>query len=372
MLSKLTPARAPAPAPVSLDEAILKSKRQLLEVFDGISDPILIISRDFKIMRLNKMALALLDGSKSFNDCIGLYCYSALHGRSDVCDVCPVAEVFTSGNPILEPRLVTYEKTKRAFDVSVFPLKDGSGKIYAAVKYFKDITHTMQLEAQLYEAERSRFLGSIAVGLAHEIRNPLAVINSTAQFLKSEFAGDQEISDGMEVIIRNADQANNVMGDFLSFARPKETTVELVDLEHVLDDGLRLIKKQLEARKVRLEKEIDGEIPRLRINRQNFIQAYINFLLNAAETMSSGGDIHVKAELIKPENIVHITIRDTGHGFSPEVVTRLFKPFLRSKGGVASLRLPIAEEIIKTHGGRVEFQSEVGKGSTAVIKLPVV
>lgn len=374
LFSTRVPAKAPASAPISLDDAILNSKRQLLEVFDGIVDPIMIISQDFKILRLNMAALLLIDGKKSFNDCIGLYCYNVLHEKNEICDKCPVAEVFANGRPILEPRLVEYIRNdvKMAFDVSIFPLKDSNGKTYAAAKYFKDVTHTMQLEADLYEVERSRFMGSMAVGLAHEIRNPLAVISSIAQFLKSEFPEDMEIFDGMEVILRNTDQANNVIGDFLNFAKPKDTAIELINIEHLLEMGYRLIKKQLETRKINVKRKVGRDIPKLRTNQQNFVQAYINFLLTAADTMPNGGDIHVETELIKPENAVRITIKDTGHGFSPEVVNRLFKPFLRAKGGIASLRLPIAEEIIKTHGGKVDFQSVEGKGSTAVIKLPVV
>ena len=372
LFSRLVFAKAPASAQISIDDAILNSKRQLLEVFDGITDPILIIAQDFKILRLNMAALSLFDGNKSFNDCIGLYCYDALHGRDDVCDKCQVAEVFSNGRPILEPRLVEYVTNgdKMSFDVSVFPLSDGSGRVYAAAKYFKDITHTMRLEAELYEAERTRLLGSVAVGLAHEIRNPLAIISSTAQFIKSEFLGDSEIFEGMETIIRNTDQADNVIRDLLEFSKPKDTAVELIDIERLLESGLRLVKKQLDGQKIKLKKKFEGNIPKLRINGQSFVQAFMNFLLNAADKMPDGGDISVEAS--KVGNSVQIIIKDTGLGFSPEVAARIFKPFLRTRGGTESLRLPIASDIIRTFGGTTDFQSEEGAGSTAIIKLPMV
>lgn len=372
LFSTRVPAKAPAPAPVSLEEAILNSKRQLLEVFDGIEDPILITGSDYKILRLNKAALSMLDGRKTYSDHIGRYCYEVLHRKSSICNDCRVVDIFSTGKRSPEPSIVERVKDGAVltFDVSSFPLKDSKGSVYAVVQYYKDVTHTKKLEAELYDAERSRLLGSVAVGLAHEIRNPLAIISSTAQLIKSEFSGDSEIFEGMETIIRHTDQANNVIGDLLEFSKPKDTTVELIDIERLLESGLRLVKKQLDGQKIKLRKKFDGNIPKLRINGQGFIQAFVSFLLNAADKISDGGDINV--EVLRAGNSVQIIIKDTGLGFSPEVTARIFKPFLRARGGTESLRLPIASDIIRTFGGTVDFQSKEGAGSTAIIKLPLV
>lgn len=365
----------PRPASISLDRAILDSKRQLLEIFDCIQDPILIVSRDFRILRLNRAMLSLL-GQKfaAYNDVIGLECFKVLHGRSSACDHCPVGNMFESTSVVQNPNLVEFVigDAKMTFDVTVFPLRNNAGRIYAAVKYFRDVTQTIRLQAELYEKERSQVLGSLAVGLAHEIRNPLAVVSSTAQYVRSEFPGNGEVIENMELIIRNADQANSVLNDLLNFARPKETIQELVNIPEMLDEGIKLTRGQLGKQKIRVMKKVEDGLPAILANRHNFIQAYVNVLLSAADRMPHGGTIHVDAALEKDGRAISLMVKDTGHDLSPEVVSRIFKPFFRSRDGGGGLKLPVAEDIIRSHGGEMTFQSEEGAGSTVVMSLPLL
>ena len=359
----------------TISRAILNSKRQLLEIFDCIHDPILIVSRDFKILRLNKAMLTLLNGKfKSYNDVIGLDCFSVLHCRDSICDQCLVEDVFTgrSKREGLQSQVSEFEigGARKTFDISVFPLAGKDGRVYAAVKYLRDVTQLTRLQTELYEAERSHVLGSLAVGLAHEIRNPLAVISSTAQFMKSEMA-DGDDAENVELIIRNSDQANSVISDLLKFAKPKDATYEVVAIEQVLEEGARLVKERLSKNKIRLIKKIGKDVPHFDVNRHNFLQAYVNILLSAADTMQGGGKIHVEIVAMEEDKRLKVIIRDTGHGFSPEVAARAFKPFFRTRGGPPGLKLPIAGDIIKSLGGTVSFESKEDEGSTVVISLPM-
>lgn len=365
----------PRPASISLDEAILNSKRQLLEIFDCIQDPILIVSRDFRILRLNRAMMSLF-GQKyaTYNDVIGRSCFNAIHGRSSICDHCPVGDMFECTSAVQNPDLVEFVvgDAKMTFEVTVFPLRNNAGKIYAAVKYFRDVTQTIRLQAELYEKERSQVLGSLAVGLAHEIRNPLAVVSSTAQYVRSEFPDNGEVIENMELIIRNVDQANSVLNDLLNFARPKETTQELVRIPEILDEGMKLIKGQLGKKKIRVIKNVGDGLPAILVNRHNFVQAYVNVLLSAVDRMPQGGTIRVDVTLEKDGRAISLMVKDTGHGLSPEVVSRIFKPFFRSRDGGGGLKLPVAEDIIRSHGGEMTFQSEEGAGSTVVMSLPLL
>lgn len=356
---------------ITLDEAILRSKRQLLEIFDGITDPILMVDRNFRIMRLNKAMLELLDGSRTYNDYIGKYCYEVLHEKQKLCSECPIAELFTS-DKLPTPRLfeAVHGGEKKKFNVSVFPLKDKAGDIYAAVKYFKDITYLVQLETELFDAERSRVLGSIALGLAHEIRNPLAIISSVAQYLQKDCKGNANVCESMETIIRNAEGANNVIADLLNFARPIEKKIEVVGLQNILDDGLRLLKNKFSAQKIKVEKKYDMTLPKIWIDRSNFTQAFVNIVLNAVDSMTAGGTITIETR--GEDSHVRILVSDTGKGYPPEVIDRLLKPFFRSKGGPVDLRLPIAEDIIKSHGGSIELRNNEKTGATATVRIPLI
>lgn len=355
----------------SLDENILTSKRQLLEIFDGITDPILIVDCSFRILRLNKAMLLILDEAKTYNEFIGRYCYNVLHKKKDVCDYCPVANLFIGGEISQKKQTVDFVRGGKGkkFDVFVFPLRDNKGRVYAAVKYFKDVTYLVQLETELYDAERSRILGTVALGLAHELRNPLAVISSVAQYLQKEHP-DNEIGNSMETIIRNADVANNVIADLLNFARPKERKIEVVDLDCVLENGLRLIKDKLASQKIKVHRKFDKTIQKTWLDCSSFTQAFINFLLNAVDSMPAGGELYIETK--REDDHVRIMISDTGKGYPPEIIDRIFKPFSRSKGGPVDLRLPIAEDIIKSHGGSVELYNNEDSGATAAIRIPIV
>lgn len=356
---------------LSLDENILNSKRQLLEIFDGITDPILIVDRHLKILRFNRAMLELLDGSKTYNDYIGSYYHEVLHEKQKLCSERPIEELFTEGAPPSQ-RLFEFNRggERRKFNVSVFLLKDKSGGVYAAVKYFKDVTYLAQLEAELYDAEKSRVLGSLALGLAHEIRNPLAIISSVAQYLQKDCGDNVDVRESMEIIIRNAETANNVIADLLNFARPKEKKIEISRLESVLDDGLRLLKNKLSSQKIRVEKKYDKTLPKVRLDRSIFTQAFVNIVLNAIDSMSAGGTITVETK--SEDGHVRIAVSDTGKGYPPEVMDRLLKLFFRSKGGPVDLRLPIAEDIIKSHGGSVELHNNEEAGATTTIRIPLM
>lgn len=376
LLSKLVTARAMAPTfaqgQITLDEIILASKRQLLEIFDGITDPILIVDRNFRILRLNKAMLSFLDGDKTYTDYIGRHCYEVLHEKQDPCNgECPIAELFTTGK-LPTQRLFEHIRghEKRTFSVSVFPLKDKTDNIYATVKYFKDITYLIQLEAELHDMERSRVLGSIALGLAHEIRNPLAIISSVAQYLQKDVSDNNDICRSMETIIRNAEAANNVIADLLNFARPKEKKIEVVCLDSVLDEGLRLLKNKLSMQMIKVEKRYDRALPKMWLDRSNFIHAFINIVLNAVDSMAVGGTITIETK--GKTGHVYIAISDTGRGYPPEVIDRMLKPFFRSKGGPVDLRLPIAEDIIKSYGGSIDLRNNREVGATATIHVPLI
>lgn len=352
-----------------LDARILGSKRQLLEVFDGITDPIMIVDCGHRILRLNRAMRSLLDETKPYTEFIGRYCHEVFHDKEEACDHCPVTDLVMSGGAILKRQMVDFirdDKMKK-FDVSVFPLKDDTGKVYAAVKYLKDVTYLAQLEMEMYDAERSKVLGSIALGLAHELRNPLAVISSEAQYLKKENP-DFDTGKVMEKIIRNVEVANGVIADLLNFAKHKEQKIEVVDLNVMLENALRLVRDKLANQKIRVLKKTSAQ--EVWLDKSSFTHALVNFLLTSIEAMPGGGELRV--ETIRDDGHIRIMVSDTGKGYPPEIIDRMLSPFYRSRTGPVDLRLPIAEDIIKSHGGSVELCNNKDSGATITIHIPCV
>lgn len=352
-----------------MDEKILNSKRQLLEVFDGITDPIMIVDCGHRILRLNQAMLLLLDETKPYTEFIGRRCHDVLQGKKDACDNCPVSDMFVGGEATQKRQMIDIvrnDKLKK-FDVTVFPLRDDAGKAYAAVKYFKDVTCLAQLEMEMYDAERSKVLGAIALGLAHELRNPLAVISSEAQYLKKE-SSDSEIGEVMEKIIRNVEVADGVIADLLNFAKHKEQKIEVADLSVVLENALRLVRDKLASQRIRVQKKMSSQ--EVWLDKSSFTHALVNFLLTAIDAMPGGGELCV--ETIRDDGYIRIMVSDTGSGYPPEIIDRMLSPFSRSRTGPVDLKLPIAEDIIKSHGGSVELHNNKDVGATVTIRIPTV
>lgn len=350
---------------------ILKSKERLLEVFDGIRDPIVIIGQDSRVMRLNRSMLDMLD-APTFQECIGKTCKEFFRCSESKCnDECPIKKTVAEGEAKQVYWMMDVSKSGgRLFDVLTYPLIDVSGKVHAVVMFCRDITHALKVEAELYESERVRILGSLAAGVAHEVRNPLAIISSTAQYCKTELPGDSSVQGDLDTIIKASLQANSVIGAMMDFARPRDVCFEIIPIDRILDEGLNLVKNRCKKAGIKITTSFERKLPHLKLDRQAFLQAYVNILLNSIDSMGDGGDLRVDARMSKGGRRVEIEITDTGKGVPCEIVGRVFQPFYSTKKDGIGLGLPLAEEIVRAHGGKLTFSGTEGKGAVAKITLP--
>ena len=353
---------------------VMKSRTDLITIFDGLDDPMVMIDKDFKIIRVNHAVLKAL-GEPSYQPFLGKACYYKLHGRHEPCPGCTAKRTFrrkikTSRVGLLERCMASEEHT---YQIDCHPLRDASGRVRAIAETYRDITDLRHLEGELYESERVRIMEPLAAGIAHEVRNPLAVIRSTAQYCLEEASQGRngDYIEGLRAIIKNAGLANHVITAFLGFARPQKVDFQSQPLRPILVEGLQMIRGRAKEQKARLICSIPANLPTLIIDKKRFLQAYLNFLLNALEAMPERGRIEVSAEHRRHQCHCVVVIRDTGKGVPQEMVPKLFQPFYSMKKEGVGLGLPIAEGIIRSHGGRVNFRSWEGKGSEVSIILPL-
>lgn len=354
-----------------LRQLIEKSRKELLSIFDGIEDPMVMIDKNFRIRRINEQMLATL-GAKSYREFLGKACWLKLHGRTERCSGCTADTTFNTG--FKTSRVGPLERRSQpdefSYQITCYPLKDVKGEVTGVAECYRDMTEITRVKEELYESERGRVMESFAAGIAHEVRNPLAVIQSSAQFCLSEAAVNGNLRESLEAIVKSVGVANRVVNGLLNFAKPQEVFFQRQRLKPILEEGLRLAKGRAKGQKVRVKKSI-ANLPPLILDKARFLQAYMNFLLNALDAMPQGGRLSVGAHYDRRSRRIAILIQDTGEGVPTEMVHKIFQPFYTTKKEGLGLGLPIAEGIIRSHGGQVAFKSWPGKGSEVRINLPM-
>jgi two-component system, NtrC family, sensor histidine kinase HydH len=254
------------------------------------------------------------------------------------------------------------------------------------------VTVTLQ-NSKLYERmkERARLaaIGEMAAGLAHEIRNPLGAIKGAAQLLQAAEGPAAEglaarggsappEGEALRIIVEEANRLNNVVSQFLDYARPYRGDQTLLDLCTVVRRTVALLEQEQLAARVTLTLDLAPELPQVRADAEQLRQVFLNLGLNALQAMGeAGGQLTVAARLRhgtlrgQPAEFVEASFRDTGPGIKEEDLPHLFIPFYTTKDKGTGLGLPICQRIVENHGGTIEVRSTPGEGARVTVVLPV-
>jgi len=256
---------------------------------------------------------------------------------------------------------------------SVSPLFGRHGRFSGLIITFQDVTQIRQLEETLRRSDRLAAVGRMAAGLAHEIRNPLGSMSSALQFMQERTASTTDEASLMNVVLRESDRLNGIITNFLAYARPsangfsRETT--LMDVSQALSDCLSLLRHSPEVMDFH---NFDCDLPSSPItitaNETEIKQVFWNVLQNAIQAMPGGGNLKVRLSE-SGKTFVRIEFQDTGCGINAETKRHLFEPFAYGARGMG-LGLSIVHKIVTDHGGRIDVQSAVKKGTRVTVDLP--
>ncbi len=255
--------------------------------------------------------------------------------------------------------------------ISVTPLKVIMKKIFS---YFypgsQDVFTSLYAFDERLEREKSMMLEEMAPVLAHEIKNPLGSIKGAAQYLATEI-DNEENKQILNVIIEETDRLNGVMSQFLNYAKPFRYEKKKQKIEPILERVFSLLKARQIMDSVTIEKDIQENLPTIKIDSEKIMQVILNIVFNAIEAMPEGGKLTIGAKKVEKENSegIEIVIRDTGKGIAKEDIKNIFKPFYTSKERGVGLGLAICNRIVRNHGGMITVKSNLGKGSTFRIRL---
>ena len=243
----------------------------------------------------------------------------------------------------------------------------------AAIFYtqHRHLTEVKALEAEVERRERLSTLGNMAAAVAHEIRNPLNAISMGLQRLRVEFAPveSDEYRRLLEVAQGEVRRLNSIVEEFLSLARPLSLKPEPVQVAALLDEIAGLVENEARDARIRIERDIAAGLPVLHADRDRMNQVLLNLTLNSIQAMPDGGSLTLGAAAA--DGNMTLTVKDTGPGISPDLLPRVFEPYVTAKTKGLGLGLTIARRIVEAHGGRIEVDSALGRGTSFRVILPL-
>lgn len=264
---------------------------------------------------------------------------------------------------------------------SVSPLQDQYGRSLGTILLLRDLTRRREMEEDLKRSDRLAMLGTLAAGLAHEIKNPLGGIKGAAQLLRRALVRDPSLVEYAEIMIREVDRVNLLIEQLLDLSQPARLNLTPLNIHELLDQVLLLERETTQEKKIEVRKRFDPSLPPVYGDRLQLTQVFLNLIKNAFQAMNDQGcltittrmetDFHIREEGKDPGKFIWVDIQDDGVGITEEDLPHIFAPFFTTKNNGTGLGLAICYRIIKEHGGLIRVESREGEGATFRVSLRV-
>ncbi|MCP4404127.1 MAG: PAS domain-containing protein [bacterium] len=256
-------------------------------------------------------------------------------------------------------------------NLSASKLTDDEGRHLGTVLLLRDLSDVKALQERVKRSERLASLGKLAAGVAHEIRNPLGSLKGFLQYFQRKLEMQEQDQAYLTVMVNEVDRLNTVISHLLDFARPKEPVLRPEDAAQLVRHVLTLIEGDIQAKELELSLEIVGELPAVKMDRDQMTQVLLNIMLNAIQAGTQGGTLTIALDRNQDAGYLCISVQDSGTGIGPEALSKIFDPFFSTKKQGSGLGLAIAHTIVENHQGDIVVDSEPGKGSRFRILLPM-
>lgn len=391
-------------------EVLLKqSSGKLSAMLQSMGDLMCMIDKDFNVLWANEIAK-----NRFGDDIIGRKCYKAYYKREKPCEPypCPTIKAFQDGG-IHECDKQAIGKKGEKIDLhctSNVVLKDKSEAPTAVMEICRDMTEQKETQKvlekahislrkardQLIQAEKLSALGKLASGVAHEVRNPLAVMVQGVNYLEKKIpANDKDIQGTLATIKSSVKRADSIVNSLLDFSKATKLNLHAMDINLILENCLVLVENKAKFQNIDITKELKRNIPKVLVDKNRIEQVFINVLLNAIQALpekpekkgklimrsynkrlkeiTSGVGRRREDSFRVGEEAVVVEIEDTGVGISEENLEKIFDPFFTTKDLTigAGLGLSVSQSILSMHKALVDIRSQLGKGTTVTITLKI-
>jgi len=347
-------------------ESISRAKTELEISFDAIQHNIFVIDYNYSIYRVNR---ATRKKYGRLEDIIGKKYYQVIYQEEDPPPNCPILLCFLTAKPVQEegehPRWGGY------YQFHAFPVFSTSGELERVVYYEKDITEERKMEERFRQSERLKSLGTLATGIAHEIRNPLASIHLNIQMLARELELNEDQAQMMADIQSEIKKIDRIVKQVLGFARPSKPAITENNLNEIVTYCHNLTRTQLRKKGIKVTIDLNNDLPPVFCDFDQIAQVIMNLIINALEAMPNGGELVLRTFLEVEKSRIGLMIKDNGTGISHEDQHRIFDPFFTRKVHGSGLGLYISQQIIDKHQAAIDFTSKPGAGTSFYIYFPI-
>ena len=363
-----------------MEESVRKAAREWQATFDSIPHLIMILDRNFKILRCNAAAANLFELPAS--EIYGRLCHDLMHGKKGVPADCPVQRSLKMKNH-QESEIYDAEK-KRWYQLSSDPILEGEGQVTRFVHRIKDITERVEVEEkvrrqwdELAHVTRVASMGELTSSLAHEINQPLTAILSNAEaarrFLSMAAPDISEVRQILDDIIRDDKRASDVVQKVRALVKKEKINYEPSDLNRIVQKVVDLLRGELTLKGVSVSTELSPDLRMISGDQVQLQQVLLNLIMNSCAAMRNSprghGRIIVKTSM--DNGTVKASVTDFGTGIDESAINRLFEPFFTTKPEGLGMGLSISQTIISAHGGTMEASNNRGGGATFAFTLPV-
>ena len=370
------------PLSTALDRIIINremhaASRLWEATFDGIADPVAVISSDFEILRMNESFSRFPSSPKKF-------CYEAFAGRSTPCEGCRLRDVVSTS----EHLAWQVRRSANVYDVNGYPIRfakefvasefttDGRETVRTVIHHYADVTKSMELKGYAFQGEKMAAIGLMAGNIAHELNNPLAGLRSLAQVLSVDSQYPQSVRDDLKEIETAAERSSAIIRDLLEFSKADDRVREKISLNDIVDRSLNMVKTALHDH--RLETDwAENQSVMVEVDPHLLQHVIFNVVNNACQAMRQPGEVALRTRRRTGTNGTHdwieVEISDTGPGIPAEILTRVFEPFFTTKaaGQGTGLGLSMSRWVVENSGGEIEVRNRVDcSGTIFTVRLP--
>ncbi|MBI5656534.1 MAG: PAS domain S-box protein [Geobacter sp.] len=349
-------------------------------VIDSVGDGVIVMDASGAVTLMNPAAEQLTGISRRMAQ--GMAFTAIFKGEALLLEM--VAKTAETGMTISDHENLVLSRTGHPIPVSATtsPLLLENGERTGTILTLRDLTSIRELEEAVRTADRLAALGTLAAGLAHEIKNPLGGIKGAAQLLEKELSAGSELLDYTGVMIKEVQRVNRIVEELLALTTPRRLQLTKVNLHQVIGDIVMLQKSSIGERTVTFQQHFDPSIPPILADEEQLTQLFLNLIKNAVEAVGEHGMIRVSSRVLaeytmtkKGEQrlrMVAVEVIDDGQGMSREQVEQLFTPFFTTKSRGTGLGLALCHKIVTEHRGMIKVHSVKGKGTTFTVMLPLI
>lgn len=249
-------------------------------------------------------------------------------------------------------------------------LKDRQGNVIGMVMLTEDVTEKHYLEKHVQRSEKLAALGSLAAGVAHEVRNPLGTIKGFATLIKRSFPEGDPRYQFADIIIKEVDRLARVTQELLDFARQGERKFVPLNVNEVIEKTIFFFQMNSSINKIEVITNLQPNVPEIFGDEERLVQAFLNILQNAVEAVGEDGQIVISTKHAATGQWLEVTVTDNGSGIAPENIPRIFDPFFTTREKGTGLGLSMVHQIVSSHGGHIRVDSKPGKCTRFVLRFP--